>query len=37
MSEEKSDHVYFDDSTSILVPIYVVLALVVIFGVVLFG
>lgn len=37
MSTEKSDRPYFDDSTSILVPIYIVIALVIIFGTVLFG
>jgi hypothetical protein len=37
MSAEKSNRPYFDESTSILVPIYVAIALIVIFGTVLFG
>jgi len=32
-----SDRPYFDDSTSILVPVYIVIALIVIFGTVFFG
>ena len=32
-----SGHVYFDDSTTILVPVFIVIALVVIFGTVSFG
>lgn len=32
-----SDYTYFDESTSILVPVFIILALVVIFGVVFFG
>lgn len=31
------DHVYFDDTTNILSPVYIVIALIVIFGVVFFG
>jgi|GEM_PF-2557950 len=37
MSAENSNRPYFDDSTSILVPIYVVICLVIIFGTILFG
>lgn len=37
MSTEKSNHNYFDDSTSILVPIYTIIALVIIFGTLFFG
>jgi len=37
MSEEKSDRPFFDDSTSILVPIYVLICLVIIFGTLFFG
>lgn len=32
-----SDHAYFDESTSILVPVYIIIALVIVFGVVFFG
>lgn len=32
-----SEHAYFDDSTSILTPVYIVIALIIIFGVVFFG
>lgn len=32
-----SDRVYFDDSTSILAPVYIVIALLVIFGTLFFG
>jgi hypothetical protein len=32
MSSEKSDYNYFDESTSILAPIFIIIALVIIFG-----
>ncbi len=32
MSSEKSDYSYFDESTSILVPIYIVIAFIILFG-----
>lgn len=31
------DHVYFDDTTNVLSPVYIIIALIVIFGVVFFG
>lgn len=35
--EHSEEGVYFDDSTSILAPIFIVIALAVIFGTVFFG
>lgn len=32
-----ADRPYFDDSTSILAPVYIVIALIVVFGVLFFG
>lgn len=32
-----AEHTYFDDSTTILTPVYVIIALIVIFGVLFFG
>lgn len=33
----ESDRPYFDDSTSILTPVYIIIALIIIFGTVFFG
>jgi hypothetical protein len=35
--DHASDHAYFDESTEILVPVYIIIALVVVFGVLFFG
>lgn len=37
MSHENSDRNYFDDSTSILAPVYIIIALGVAFGILFFG
>lgn len=36
-AEHGSGYTYFDESTSILVPVFIIIALIVIFGVVFFG
>lgn len=37
MADQNSDRNYFDDSTSILAPVYIVVALGITFGVLFFG
>lgn len=37
MSEHKKERTYFDDSTLVLAPVYIIVALSIIFGTIFFG